>query len=77
MTSRLPSLKATDVVRALKKGGFIELRSSGSHLRLAHATDPKRQTTVSVHRGKDIPRGTLHDIIKQAGLSVDEFIALL
>ena len=77
MTPRLPSLKATDVVRALKKAGFVELRSRGSHLRLGHLTNPKRQTTVSMHKGKDIPRGTLRDIIEQAGLTVDEFIVLL
>ena len=35
------------------------------------------QTTVSLHKGKDIPRGTLHAIIGQSGLTVDEFLALL
>ena len=52
-------------------------RSKGSHHRLVHVADPTRQTTVSVHKGRDIPRGTLRDIIEQAGLTVDEFIALL
>ncbi len=32
---------------------------------------------VSDHRGRNIPRGTLHAIIEQAGLTVDEFIDLL
>ena len=75
--ARLPSVKARDVVRALHSVGFSIVRTSGSHYRLVHDTDPTRQTTVPVHGGKDIPRGTLHEIIKQAGLTVDEFLDLL
>ena len=77
MTGRLPSLKATNVIRALKRAGFSVIRISGSHARLVHDSDRNRQTTVSMHKGKDVPRGTLRDIIEQAGLTVDEFIALL
>lgn len=74
---RLPSLKARDVIRALQKGGFSIVRTTGSHCRLVHDSDPTRQTTVPVHTGKDLPRGTLRSIINQAGLTVDEFIDLL
>jgi predicted RNA binding protein YcfA (HicA-like mRNA interferase family) len=75
--ARLPALKARDVIRALHAAGFTIVRTSGSHYRLVHDTDPTRKTTVPVHGGKDIPRGTLHEIIKQAGLTVDEFLDLL
>ena len=74
---RLPALKAREVIRALQKAGFSIVRTSGSHHRLVHDTDPIRQTTVPVHQGKDIPRGTLRDIISQAGFSVEEFLDLL
>lgn len=74
---RLPSLKARDVIRALQKAGFSIVRTTGSHYRLVHDSDPTRQTTVPVHTRKDIPRGTLRSIIDQAGLTVDEFIDLL
>jgi len=74
---RLPSVKARDVIRALHGAGFSIVRTSGSHYRLVHDTDPTRMTTVPVHGGKDIPRGTLRDIIKQAGLTIDEFVDLL
>jgi predicted RNA binding protein YcfA (HicA-like mRNA interferase family) len=74
---RLPSLRAADVLRALRRAGFSIVRTSGSHHRLVHDTDPTRMTTVPVHGGRDIPRGTLHDIIKQAGLTIDEFLDLL
>jgi len=74
---RLPSVNARQAIRALEKGGFEVVRSAGSHRRLVHKTDPKRQTTVALHKGKDIPRGTLESILKQAGLTHDEFVALL
>lgn len=74
---RLPSVRARDVVRALQKAGFTIVRTTGSHYRLVHNTDPTRQTTVPMHKGKDIPRGTLRAIIDQAGFTVDEFIDLI
>jgi predicted RNA binding protein YcfA (HicA-like mRNA interferase family) len=72
-----PALTGRDVVRALQKAGFVVIRISGSHHRLEHPGDPSRTTTVPVHAGKTLKRGTLRGIIKQAGLTVDEFLALL
>lgn len=77
ISQRLPALDGRTVIRALEKSGFTVVRTSGSHMRLVHAADPSRQTTVPVHKGKDLPRGTLRDIIAQCGLSVDEFLELL
>ena len=73
----MPSLKARDIIRALHAAGFSIVRISGSHYRLVHGTDATRQTTVPLHGGKDIPRGTVRDIIKQAGLTVDQFLDFL
>jgi predicted RNA binding protein YcfA (HicA-like mRNA interferase family) len=77
MTPRLPSLRARDVIRALERAGFAVSRTSGSHCRLIHQTDPARKVTVPLHGNTDIKRGTLRGIIAQAGLTVAEFIALL
>ena len=77
MTVRLPSLKASEVIRALERGGFADVRSAGSHHRLVHRDDPSRATTVPVHKGRDLPRPLLHAILKQAGLTAEEFLALL
>lgn len=74
---RLPSLTGRDVIRALQSAGFSIVRTTGSHYRLVHHSDPTRQATVPVHKGRDIPRGTLRAIVDQAGLTVDEFIDLL
>jgi predicted RNA binding protein YcfA (HicA-like mRNA interferase family) len=76
MNQRLPALRARDVIRALERAGFTVSRTSGSHSRLVHSSDPARKVTVPVHTG-DLPRGTVRAIISQAGLTVAEFIAYL
>lgn len=76
MNERLPTLTARDVIRALNRAGFVVSRTSGSHSRLIHVTDPVRKVTVPVHSG-DLKRGTLRAIIAQAGMTVAEFLALL
>ncbi len=71
--SRLPMLRPAEVVRALERAGFVRIRQSGSHLRLVRGT---LKVTVSMHPGT-IPRNTLRSILLQAGLTEDEFRALL
>ena len=77
MTARLPSLKPRDVMRALERGGFRVVRIKGSHHILVHRDDPTRITNVPVHASRDLPRGTLRDIINQAGFTIEEFLDLL
>ena len=77
MSPRLPALKSREIIRALERVGFVVSRMSGSHCRLVHGTDPARKVTVSIHAGVDTKRGTLHAIIIQAGLTIDEFLELL
>lgn len=76
MNRRLPTLTAREVIRALERAGFAQTRQSGSHCRLVHRGDPARKVTVPVHVG-DLKRGTLHGIVAQAGLTVEEFLLLL
>ena len=66
MSPRLPTLKAREVMRALEKAGFVLIRSKGSHRVFQHPTDAARRTVVADHGAKDIPRGTLRDIVDQA-----------
>jgi predicted RNA binding protein YcfA (HicA-like mRNA interferase family) len=74
MNGRLPVVTAGEVVRALERAGFVVVRSSGSHHRLVHRDDPTRATC---HAGKILKRWTVRGILRQAGLTVDEFRALL
>jgi len=72
--SKLPRVSGADVVKALEKTGFRFIRQHGSHL-ILRRTDPFAQTTAPNHR--ELDRGTLRAIIRQTGLSVDEFNKLL
>lgn len=75
--SRLPQASGEEVIRALKKAGFFIHHQKGSHITLRHQTDPIRRTTVPVHGGKDLGKGLLHAILKDAGLSPGAFRELL
>ncbi|MDD5249992.1 MAG: type II toxin-antitoxin system HicA family toxin [Rhodocyclaceae bacterium] len=61
---------AREVLRRLLKAGFAEVRQSGSHKILRHPDG--RMTYVAMHPG-DIPTGTFRTILKQAGVSREEF----
>ena len=71
-----PVVTARPLIRVLRKLGFVQTRSRGSHRRFEHPDG--RKTTVPVHRGRDIPRGLLRQIVTiDVGITIDEFIALL
>ena len=72
--SGLPRLSGAECVKALNKAGFYFKRQEGSHIVLRR-DDPFGQVVVPNH--KELDRGTLRAIIRQAGLSVDEFTNLL
>ena len=73
---KLPSVSGERVVRALKRAGFIELRQKGSHVSLEKRTFERVfKTVVPMHT--ELARGTLSDILKQSGVSIEEFLELL
>ncbi|NPV74586.1 MAG: addiction module toxin, HicA family [Pelotomaculum sp.] len=76
MSPSLPRVTGKEVVAALKRAGFI-VRKSGSHIFLSHPDDATRYATVAVHSGKNIPVGTLNEILRTARLTPDEFRKLL
>ena len=70
----MPSLnpaRPQEVVKALEKAGFARIRQSGSHFVLKHPDG--RGTTVAMHTGRDVGRGLLAKILKDAGLTPEEF----
>lgn len=75
MSPRLPQVQARQVIAALKRAGFREARQKGSHCTLVHH-QWNVQTTVPIHTG-DIGRGLLKAILKQAGITEDQFRDLL
>jgi predicted RNA binding protein YcfA (HicA-like mRNA interferase family) len=76
MRRRLPALRPQEVVRALNRAGFTVHRIKGSHHHLRHPDDARLKVSVPVHN-RDLPVGTLRAIIRQAGLTVEEFLDFL
>jgi len=75
MNPKLPRITSEKVIRA-KRAGFVEWRQRGSHFHLKRLSDNTR-VTIPTHRGRTIPPGTLRGIIRDAGLTVEEFVDLL
>ncbi len=74
--SKVPSLKYTSVIKALRRDGWVVVRQKGSHIRLQKRVEEETlKITVPAHN--PIKRSTLSHIIKQAHLTVDEFVELL
>jgi predicted RNA binding protein YcfA (HicA-like mRNA interferase family) len=73
MSGALPSLTPRTVITALERMGFQLYRQRGSH-RIYIKED--LQVIVPFH-AKDLKKGTLHQIIKGAGVSVEEFVSFL
>ena len=76
MTPKLPQVTSQKVIKIFAKLGFIERRQSGSHKVFRHPEN-KRIVIVPVHGGSILKKGTLNNIIKQSGLTRDEFIERL
>ena len=72
--SKLPRISGRQCIKALEGAGFHFKRQEGSHI-ILRRDDPFAQLVVPDHR--ELDRGTLRAIIKQAGLGVDEFVNLL
>ena len=70
---RLSGFRHRDVTRKLKMlGFFFDRQAAGSH-EIWFNPKTKRYTTIPNHPG-DLPEGTLHEILKQAGISPNEFL---
>lgn len=69
---KLPSLKAREAERILQQAGFEFVRQKGSHRMYKRG---QQGVTVPWH-SRDLKPGTLRAIIKQSGLSADEFLKL-
>lgn len=70
--SRLPQLKARDVIRVLKALGFEFVRQRGSHA-FYQNPNTSRTTLVPIHGGEDIDRGLLRAILREIDVSPDDF----
>ncbi|MBO0840920.1 MAG: type II toxin-antitoxin system HicA family toxin [Sciscionella sp.] len=71
----VPTVRGDRLVNALEKAGFTVVRITGSHHVLRHSDG--RGTTVPVHKGRDVAKGTVRGILADVGMTVDELQRLL
>ncbi|MBI5153184.1 MAG: type II toxin-antitoxin system HicA family toxin [Parcubacteria group bacterium] len=72
----IPILKAKDLLLLLLRLGFKVIHQKGSHVKLRHSIDATRQVIIPMHN-KDLGRGVLLSILKQAKINFDDFLKLL
>ena len=72
--SRLPRVSGRECVQALGRAGFYTRRQRGSHI-ILRRDEPFSQVVVPDHR--ELDTGTLRAIIKQTGLTVEQFSELM
>jgi len=71
--ARLPMISGDEFVKAMRKVGYVWDYTEGSHIILLHSSGHR----LSVPRHKELGRGLLRSLIRDAGLSREEFIKLL
>ena len=71
---RLGNISGKEAARAFQKGGWHILGQVGSHLMMSK---PGLRVNLSVPQHKELSVGTLRALIRNAGLTVDEFLELL
>lgn len=72
---KLPVVSGVDVIKGLAKIGYELDHQTGSHMILRQREPPHRRIAVPRHR--EIAKGTLRAIIRETGLTVEEFLRLL
>ncbi len=72
--AQLPVVSGAKVVRAFEKAGWRQDRQRGSHVVVLK---PGCNVSLSVPQHREIAPGTLRALIRSAGMTVDEFVALL
>ena len=73
--SKIPSVDAKTLEKVLLKIGFKKIRQKGSHVFYRHSDG--RYTTLPFHLSKDVPRILVRVVLKEIGLSVDDFNEIL
>jgi len=72
---KLPVLSGSEAIKAFRKAGYELDEQHGSHIILRRTDPPHRRLSVPNH--KELGKGTLRALIREAGLTVEEFAALL
>lgn len=74
--SKLGMYRAREVVRAFERAGWVVKHHTGSHV-IMEKEGQEATLSIPDHPGKDVKRGTLRNLIRDAGMTVDEFLRLI
>ena len=76
MNPKLPIISGKDAVKAFRKIGYEVVRQKGSHLRLKDPTNPAHKP-ITIPDHKELKPGLLRKLIRDANLSIEDFIKLI
>jgi len=71
--SKLPVASGREAIKAFEKLGYVKLRQRGSHVRLLHKSNPTRHKPLSIPLHPSLGSGLLRRLIRDSGISVEEF----
>ena len=72
---KLPVVSGVEAIKAFQKLGYRFDDQHGSHVMVRHAKPPHRRLSIPNH--PELAKGTLRALVREAGLTVDEFVNLL
>jgi predicted RNA binding protein YcfA (HicA-like mRNA interferase family) len=72
---KLPVISGAEAVKAFERLGYEFDQQHGSHIIMRHARPPHRRLSIPNH--KELAKGTLRALIRESGLTIDEFASLL
>ncbi len=70
---KLPQISGIELIKILRHHGFVVTRQKGSHIRLEKNT-PIETIKLTVPNHKNLKKGTLHQILKTAGLKLEDMV---
>jgi len=76
--TRLPAVTARELIAVAEKLGFALDRQKGSHVVFVRAAgNAWIRIVVPIHKGRTLKRGTLHGLIADMGITIEEFVEML
>ena len=72
---KISSVDSNKLIKTLNRQGFKVIRQKGSHIILIN--EQKMRIVIPMHPGKDLKPGLVRAIIREAGISREEFLKLL
>jgi predicted RNA binding protein YcfA (HicA-like mRNA interferase family) len=73
VSPRLPVVSGSEAIAALGKAGFAQVGQRGSHVKVRNESG--RTAIIPLHR--ELAPGTLRSVLRQAGLTIDDFVKLI